>query len=330
MRFTLIAFILLFSFSAAQPSRALENLQLAANNNLACSIWPKIASTATKGQVEAFLSECKDGIFNRLAKARLGELKGSNARTDTLPLPDPTTKDDEPAKQLYLRAKNFQYGQNGERKDYAKALDLFFRAAKQGHAKSMTDIGWMHENGFGTQKNDKVALQWYEKAAEKGESMAFNNLGWMYTQGKTISQDYNKAVRYYRRAIALGEPLAMTNLGWMYETGKGVKQDDTQAFTYYKKAADAGDLQGLHNTGWMYATGRGVKRSAKKGADAVFEAISKKNKFSIEQMTGNYSVWPQDFRKQMQKNLKTHGYYNGKADGKFGPETVSAIRAAAE
>ena len=321
----LVLFSLIFSFHLSQP------IQAADNDNLACAIWPAIASTATKGQVEAFLSECQSGIYHRLAKARLGELKGSAVQTDTGQRPDLANipDSDEPANTLYNRAKDYQYGENGKPKDYRKALELFYQAAKKGHAKSMTDVGWMHEKGYGTAQNSKIALQWYKQAADKGESMAINNMGWMYSQGKVIEKDYKKAVRLYRRAIALGEPLAMTNLGWMYETGKGVQQDDNQAFTYYKQAADAGDTQGLHNTGWMYATGRGTIRDPKKGARAVYDAMRKGNTFSRDQMTGNYSIWPNDFRQEMQKLLKSEGFYNGNTSGKFDQATIDAVKRAA-
>ncbi len=297
----------------------------------ACSIWPQIATTATKAQVEAFLSECHSGIFYRLAQARLKELKGSAVATLTPPKPDfsNTPHSNEPAEELYKRAKNYQYGNGGLKKDLKKALELFMQAANKGHAKSMTDVGWMNENGFGTSRNMHVAFEYYQKAADKGERMAINNLGWMYTKGNVVSVNYAKAVELYEKAIALGEPLAMTNLGWMYETGKGVPVDYSQAFKYYKKAADAGDLQGLHNTGWMYAAGRGTAKSPRNGAEAVYKAVRSGNQFSIDQMTGNYSVWPEDFRREFQAILKRNGYYSGGVDGNFGPGTIAAVKKAA-
>lgn len=317
------------------PKITIENKVVINNNNTpkitsACSIWPQIATTATKAQVQAFLSECHEGIFYRLAQARLKELKGSAVATLTTPKIDLTVpKSNEPAEDLYLRAKDYQNGTNGYTKDYKKALSLYMQAASKGHAKSMTDVGWMNENGYGTPRNMNVAFEWYQKAADKGERMAMNNLGWMYTNGNAVEKNYSKAIHFYKKAIALGEPLSMTNLGWMYETGKGVTTNYHEAFKYYKQAADAGDLQGLHNTGWMYAAGRGTKQDFKKGAEAVFKAIRSGNKFSKDQMTGNHSVWPIGFRKELQKILKKYGYYKGAADGTYGPATVKAVRKAA-
>jgi len=79
----------------------------------------------------------------------------------------------------------------------------------------------------------------------------------------------------------------------------------------------------------MYAAGRGTKQNYKKGAEAVFKAIRKGNKFSKDQMIGNHTVWPIGFRKELQKILKNYGYYNGAADGNYGPGTVQAVRKAA-
>lgn len=298
----------------------------------ACSIWPQIATTATKAQVQAFLSECHDGIFYRLAQARLKELKGSAIATLTPPKPavNKFPESSETADALYNKAKNYQWGTGGLKKDNKKALELFMQAAAKGHAKSMTDVGWMNENGHGTARNMHIALEYYQKAADKGERMAMNNLGWMYTNGNVVQINYTKAIEYYRKAIALGEPLAMTNLGWMYETGKGVSVNYNEAFKYYKQAADAGDLQGLHNTGWMYAAGRGTAQDYAKGAEAVFTAIRRGNQFSIDQMTSNHGVWPVGFRKELQKILKRNGYYSGAPDGNYGPGTVSAVRKAGQ
>lgn len=300
------------------------------NPNLACSIWPGIASSATKAQVEAFLSECQNGIFHRLAKARLGELKGVNTQTKAPPVTqnNDILETDEEAESLHNRAKDYQNGTNGQPQDYQKALSLFKQAARKGYKRAMTDLGWMMENGLGTTKDPQAAKQWYEKAANLGESMAINNLGWMYTEGKHIDADYDKAVRYYRRAIALGEPLAMTNLGWLYETGKGVELNYKQAFKLYSQAANAGDLQGLHNTGWMYAIGRGIKRSSKKAANTIYKAIRKGNQFSINQMTTNFAVWPENFRKALQQELKDNGFYSGPTDGIFNQQTIDAVKRA--
>lgn len=316
------------------PKKVVNNVVIqqtpAIKTTTACSIWPQIATTATKAQVEAFLTECHDGIFYRLAQARLKELKGSAVATLTPPKPDLNiTHSNEPASKLYNLAKNYQYGTGGKRKDLKKALELFMQAAAKGHAQSMTDVGWMNENGYGTARNLHKAFEYYQKAADAGERMGINNLGWMYTKGNVVSINYPKAVELYEKAIALGEPLAMTNLGWMYETGKGVSIDYAKAFYYYKKAGDAGDLQGLHNTGWMYASGRGTARSPQKGAEAVYKAVRSGNQFSIDQMTGNYTVWPEDFRREFQRILKKNGYYSGGVDGNFGANTVAAVRKAA-
>ena len=303
-----------------------------ANTNQACALWPQVANVASIAEIEAFLTECTEGFYHGMALSRLSELKGETRHTKAPAKPDVdhTPASNEPAEDLYRRAKNYQWGDGGLPKDYEKALDLFKQAAAKGHKKSMTDIGWMNENGFGTPKNIKRAFEWYKKAADLGESMALNNLGWMYTQGKATKIDYNKAVRLYRRSVALGEPLAMTNLGWMYETGKGVKQDNKQAFSYYQRAADAGDLQGLHNTGWMHAAGLGTKPNPQKGATAVYKALRKGNKFSRDQMTTNYDIWPKEFRREMQKILKRDGYYNGKIDGNFGASTIAAVERASK
>lgn len=57
-------------------------------------------------------------------------------------------------------------------KDYARAAEIFTRAAESGHPQSQYMIGRMYEHGQGVGRNVDTAREWYAKAAEKGESRA--------------------------------------------------------------------------------------------------------------------------------------------------------------
>ncbi|MBQ6973080.1 MAG: sel1 repeat family protein [Synergistaceae bacterium] len=58
------------------------------------------------------------------------------------------------------------------RKDYAKAAEIFTLAAEEGHPQSQYMIGRMYEHGQGVSKNIDTAREWYTKAADNGESRA--------------------------------------------------------------------------------------------------------------------------------------------------------------
>jgi peptidoglycan hydrolase-like protein with peptidoglycan-binding domain len=49
------------------------------------------------------------------------------------------------------------------------------------------------------------------------------------------------------------------------------------------------------------------------------------NLFSVKQMTDNPAAYSKQFRRQMQRLLSEAGVYDGAIDGRFGPDTKTAI-----
>ena len=44
-------------------------------------------------------------------------------------------------------------------------------------------LGYMHRNGIGTEVDLEKAVSWYQRAAEQGEATALFNLGGMFRKG---------------------------------------------------------------------------------------------------------------------------------------------------
>jgi tetratricopeptide (TPR) repeat protein len=56
------------------------------------------------------------------------------------------------------------------------------------------------------------AREWYEKAAANGNATAMLNLGQLYEEGWGVAQDYGKAREWYEKAADKGEPRAKAQL----------------------------------------------------------------------------------------------------------------------
>lgn len=56
--------------------------------------------------------------------------------------------------------------------DYAKALEWYKKAAKQGNDYSMYQIGLFYERGLGVRKDLQQARYWYKQAEENGNVIA--------------------------------------------------------------------------------------------------------------------------------------------------------------
>lgn len=248
-----------------------------------CKIWPQIATTATYAQVQAFLAECKTGIYAKLAQARLSELKKSQGGKKLALLPPAIKKPvikkkaSKDAEKLFNKAWNLYNGRNGERKDYYEAVRLYRQAADMGHSSAKVNLGYAYENGHGVNRDYNEAVRLYREAAEEGETQGMTNLGYMYEQGNGIERSLDQAVYWYRRAAESGNYNGMTNLGYMLEMGRGTSKNYKEAFKWYKKASDSGLARAQNNLAYLYLNGRGVKRNYstaynlyKKSADQNF------------------------------------------------------------
>jgi hypothetical protein len=60
--------------------------------------------------------------------------------------------------------------------DFAKARQLYEKAAASGSTGGMNGLGYLYQNGFGVTKSDAEARKWYEMAAALGNSTAAGNL----------------------------------------------------------------------------------------------------------------------------------------------------------
>ena len=116
--------------------------------------------------------------------------------------------------------------------DYGNARHWFEIAAAKGNAWSMQQLGVIHENGRGVEKDPAQAFLWYERAAREGDGWSQNHVGWMLRQGIGVERDEEEAVTWFRLAAKNGEPLGDANLGYHYLQGLGVPRDLPQALEH--------------------------------------------------------------------------------------------------
>lgn len=154
-----------------------------------------------------------------------------------------------------------------EKRDYAKAMEWFMKAANNGNSYAQNNIGVLYQNGWGVKQDYVKAMEWYEKAANNGNSDAQNTIGYMYYNGLGVKQDYAKAMEWYEKAAAQGHNGAYNNIGVLYENVFGVKQDYVKAMECYLKAADNGLARAQYHIGYLYANGLGVEKDYAKAIE---------------------------------------------------------------
>lgn len=90
------------------------------------------------------------------------------------------------------------------KKDYARAMECYRRAAELGHPLAAYNLGVMHENGMGTEEDLAEALKWYEEAADLGSADAQYRCAKMYYNGEGTEKDSRVYLMWLRKAAAQG------------------------------------------------------------------------------------------------------------------------------
>ena len=107
--------------------------------------------------------------------------------------------------ELYIQGmKHYQLGENGQTKEYAKALSLLKEAAELGNTMACCWVGEINEKGNGIAPNFTEAFRSFQKAANLGDAWGFSKLGQCYQEGNGVKLDFEKAKECYSKALEIG------------------------------------------------------------------------------------------------------------------------------
>lgn len=132
-------------------------------------------------------------------------------------------------------------------KKFAEAVSWYRKAAAQGEANAMRNLGVCYLDGKGLTKEPAEAADWFRKAADLGNKDAPDDLGDLYLDGIGVTKDEATAVDWYRKGAERGDGNAMNSLAASYWKGQGVAKSPRDAIDWWKKAADTGNENGKKN-----------------------------------------------------------------------------------
>lgn len=139
-------------------------------------------------------------------------------------------------------------------------------------------------DGMDKEEDYKIAVTWYQKAAAQGYAPAINNLGYCYFYGHGVEKNQVKAFEYYFTAATKGNPLAQKNCGEMLFFGDGVKRDLNAAKQWFEKAALQNNASAQYYLGVCYDSGYGVKKNEEEALRWYNKAASQGQKNAIERL----------------------------------------------
>jgi len=123
----------------------------------------------------------------------------------------------------------YEDGLNGFTQDYAKALELYHRAAELGNAKAYTNIGYAYDHGIGVEVDRKKAHHYYELSAMRGNAHARHKLG----LDEWLEGNKDRALKH-QIAVRGGCNDAMELIKDLYSNRHATKDDYTKALQSYQ------------------------------------------------------------------------------------------------
>jgi localization factor PodJL len=160
----------------------------------------------------------------------------------------------------------------GMARDHKLALRLFERAAAAGSGPAQFRLGNMHEKGIGTTRDAKMAMTWYRRAAEKGNAKAMHNLAVLIAEGAEGKPDYSEAAKLFRKAAEFGVRDSQFNLAILLGRGLGLEQDLLQSYTWFAVAARQGDTDAASKRDEVGAKLTAVDLGAARNASLAWRA----------------------------------------------------------
>ena len=132
-----------------------------------------------------------------------------------------------------------------------------YREAEEGSRDAQFVVGYMYEQGEGTEIDYNEAAKYYSMAAQKGHEGAQHNLAVLYYTGRGVKQDMRQAYEWFYRAARSGVNISMCMLGSMYENGEYVKKDLKSALYWYQMAYKFGNKAAYDK--WQKAKAKIIK-----------------------------------------------------------------------
>ena len=132
---------------------------------------------------------------------------------------------------LFLEAYNYSQGKTVKR-DKAKALELYLKAAKLGNATAQYSLGLHYRGGRADNGGESKAARLLYMAARQGHRGAQSHLGGLYLKGKGLAKDPAEGALWLRAAAEQGVRYDQYRLAILYRDGRGVKRDNVEAYKW--------------------------------------------------------------------------------------------------
>ncbi|HJW27308.1 MAG TPA: tetratricopeptide repeat protein [Rhodocyclaceae bacterium] len=125
-----------------------------------------------------------------------------------------------------------------------QGAQMLLPLANAGNPLAQFRLGSLYYHGQGVPEDEKQAIYWWKKAAAQGYAEAMFQLGSAYLFGsqtaKIVPDPDREAATWYFQAASAGHAEAQYHLGLLFLAGKGVVDNRQEAARWMHKAAAQG------------------------------------------------------------------------------------------
>ncbi len=156
--------------------------------------------------------------------------------------------------------RTFDGNTNEVSKTMVECFQCFKRAADEGDANGLYNLGMCFLNGYGCKQDKNLAYQAFRTSAEKNHPEAINNMGGFYRDGIVVEKNLKTATEFFARSAKLGNDFGLLNYGLALQRGEGVEKAPSKAVEFFKQAAMRGNAEAMNAYGMCFHTGNGVAK----------------------------------------------------------------------
>jgi TPR repeat protein len=207
---------------------------------------------------------------------------------------------------------------------YDEALALYRKAVDANDTRAMVSLGILLETGDHAKKDLKAAYTLYEKAAERGSADGRLDFAIALFNGNVIDRNVPRAIALLKKASDDGSARATFNLATAIANGIGGKPVG-DALALFRRAGAEGYGEAYRAAAVLLDEGRGVSQNPVAAAEDLLRAVAADAGEAIVELTGKTQTWRAETLGELQKRLKSAGYYSGPIDGKSGPALRPAL-----
>lgn len=125
----------------------------------------------------------------------------------------PITQEAEALFQQGMAATSYELNYPEDRRDFARAAQLWKQAADQGHWKAALNLAGLYETGRGVEHDTEKAVLIVEGLMKQGVPAAFYKMGTYHREGTGVKPDSNRAYGFWQLAADMGNAAAQAFIG---------------------------------------------------------------------------------------------------------------------